>query len=276
MNVAALLAGSGLPAAEARALLAHLLGVPRERLIAHPDLAVDAAIVDQFDALARERRDGVPLAYLLGEREFYGRRFRVTPAVLVPRPETELLVERALACLAGMERPRVLDLGTGSGCIAITLALERPDAEVVAVERSAEALAVACGNASALGAPVCFMHGDWYAPVSGQFHCVVANPPYVAPGDPHLQALRHEPMGALVAQDDGLADLRRIVTGAPAVLHAGGWLAVEHGHDQAAAVRDLFAHAGFTGVSSARDLQGIERVTMGQRLTPRTAVAFHR
>jgi release factor glutamine methyltransferase len=264
MNVAALLTGSGLPVAEARALLAHLLSVPRERLVAHPELGVDAAVVEQFNALARDRRDGVPLAYLLGEREFYGRRFTVTPAVLVPRPETELLVERALACIAGVERPRLLDLGTGSGCIAITLALERPDAAVVAVDRSAEALAVASDNALALGAQVHFMHGDWYAPVSGQFHCIVANPPYVAPGDPHLQALRHEPIGALVAQGDGLADLRRIVSGAAAVLHAGGWLAVEHGHDQAAAVRDLFAHAGFTQVSSARDLQGIERVTLGQ------------
>lgn len=264
MNVAALLAGSGLPAAEARALLAHLLGVARERLVAHPELEVEAVIAEQLDALVRERRDGVPLAYLLGEREFYGRRFRVTRAVLVPRPETELLVEQALACVAGAERPRLLDLGTGSGCIAITLSLERPDAEVIAVDRSAEALAVARGNASTLGAQVCFLHGDWYAPVSNQFHCVVANPPYVAPGDPHLLALRHEPIGALVANDDGLADLRRIVSGAPAVLHAGGWLAVEHGHDQAAAVRELFAQAGFTGVSSARDLQGIERVTLGQ------------
>jgi release factor glutamine methyltransferase len=265
MSVAALLAGSGLPAAEARALLARLLGVARERLVAHPELAVEAAIAERFNALAGERRDGVPLAYLLGEREFYGRCFRVTRAVLVPRPETELLVEQALACVAGIACPRLLDLGTGSGCIAITLSIERPDAQVVAVDRNAEALAVATGNAAALGAPVTFLLGDWYTPVTGPFHCIIANPPYVTQGDPHLHALRHEPLGALVAAGDGLADLHRIAAGAPPLLHAGGWLAVEHGHDQGPTVRELFATHGLNEVSSLRDLQGIERVTLGQR-----------
>jgi release factor glutamine methyltransferase len=269
MTVAALLAGSGLPASEARALLALLLQRPREYLLAHPEIAVDAALGVRFDALAGARRDGVPLAYLLGEREFYGRSFSVTPAVLVPRPETELLVECALECLSGTSAatgmaPRVLDLGTGSGCIAISLALERPAAQVVAVDRSSAALDVARHNANALGARVEFLLGDWYAAVTGQFDLIVANPPYVAPGDPHLHALRHEPSAALVAADAGLADLRSIVTGAVRHLAPGGWLAVEHGHDQAAAVRELFAAQGFEDIASVRDLQGIERVVRGR------------
>lgn len=265
MNAAALVAGSGLPAAEARALLAHLLDVPRERLIAHPGLAVAASVAAAYQRLVGQRHEGVPLAYLLGEREFYGRPFKVTPAVLVPRPETELLVEQALARIATVRAPRVLDLGTGSGCIALTLALERPDADVLAVDQSHAALAVAQQNAERLRAPVCLRHGCWYAPVHGRFHLIVANPPYVAPGDAHLAALRHEPIEALVAAGDGLDDLRTIVRGAGGFLETGGWLAVEHGHDQAAAVRTLFTDSGFGEVSSARDLQGIERVTAGRQ-----------
>lgn len=262
-SVAELLAGCALPRAEARLLLAAALGAPVESLVARPERPVDGAAAARFALLAARRAGGEPVAYLLGDREFYGRRFAVSPAVLVPRPETELLVELALARLRARPASRVLDLGTGSGCIAVTLALEYPQAEVVAVDRSADALEVARSNAQRLGARVEFALGDWYAAVGGGFDLVVANPPYVAAADAHLADLRHEPRHALAAGDDGLADLRRIVAAAPAYLNGGGWLAVEHGHDQGAAVRALFAQAGFAGVETHRDLAGIERVCAG-------------
>jgi release factor glutamine methyltransferase len=262
-TVAELLAGAGLPRAEARLLLAAALGVPVESLIARPAQAVRAAQAARFAFLARRRAHGEPVAYLLGEKEFYGRRFVVSPAVLVPRPETELLVEAALRRLGGRREPRVLDLGTGSGCIAVTLALECPSAVVVAVDRSADALAVARSNALRHGAAVELLLGDWYEEVGGRFDLVVANPPYVAAADPHLRALRHEPRHALAAGPDGLDDLRVIIAGAPGHLNPGGWLAVEHGHDQGAGVRDLFTRAGLTAVETHRDLAGIERVCTG-------------
>ena len=264
MNTAGeLLASAALPRAEARRLLAHALGVPIESLIARPQQAVDSAAAARFATLAARRAGGEPLAYLLGEKEFYGRRFAVSPAVLVPRPETELLVGLALARLRTAPAPRVLDHGTGSGCIAITLALECPEAAVTAVDRSADALAVARANAQRLGATVEFVLGNWFEAVGGRFDLIVANPPYVAAADPHLAGLRHEPQHALVAGVDGLADLRRIVGGAPAHLNPGGALAVEHGHDQGASVRALFARAGFAGVETHCDLAGIERVCTG-------------
>lgn len=262
-SVLDLLAGSTLPRPEARLLLAAVLGVPVEALVAHPERIVDDRASAGFAALARRRAQGEPIAYLLGAREFYGRRFAVSPAVLVPRPETELLVELALSQLAGLTAPRVLDLGTGSGCIAITLALECPSATVLAVDRSAEALAIAGDNARRLGASVGFVLGDWYDSVAGRFDLIVANPPYVAIADPHLAELRHEPQPALVAGADGLADLRRIVAGAAAFLRPGGWLAVEHGHDQGFAVRELFSRTGFAAVRTHRDLAGNDRVCSG-------------
>lgn len=263
-SAGALLAGSGLARAEARRLLACALDVPIEALIAHPEQGVDAAAAARFTQLAARRRAGEPIAYLVGRREFYGRPFAVAPGVLIPRPETELLVELAVVQLRALPAPRVLDLGTGSGCIAITLALECRAAQVVAAERSAAALAVARRNAQALGASVEFVASDWYEAVAGDFEVIVANPPYVADGDPHLPDLRHEPRAALVAGADGLAELRRIVAGAPARLRAGGWLAVEHGHDQGAAVRTLFADAGFVAIETHRDAAGIERVCSGR------------
>lgn len=267
--VAELLARSGLPRAEARRLLAAVLGVPVERLVAHPEQRVDDGAAARFAATADRRARGEPAAYLLGEKEFFGHRFAVSPAVLVPRPETELLVELALPRLRARPASRVLDLGTGSGCIAITLALQYPAATVVAVDRSAAALEVAGSNARRLGARVEFIAGDWYEDVRGRFDLVVANPPYVAAADPHLHELRFEPMHALVAGADGLDDLRRIVAGAPAQLNSGGALLVEHGHDQAAGVRELFARAGFDGIETHRDLAGIERACAGtMRQTP--------
>ena len=217
-TVAQLLVASGLPALEARALLAHRLQVPRERLVAHPEAVVGAADADAFVALVRRRAAGEPLAYLLGAKEFYGRAFAVTPDVLVPRPETELLVDLAVERMRALERPRVLDLGTGSGCIAVTLALECPAARLTATDTSEGALAVARRNAEGHGAAVTFSVGDWYdaLPVDATFDLIVANPPYVAPDDPHLDALRFEPLQALTDRRDGLACLETIVQGAGA------------------------------------------------------------
>lgn len=262
-TAAALLAASTLPRGEARLLLAAALGTTVERLLASPEQPVETAIADRFAALAASRLAGEPIAYLLGAREFYGRRFEVTPAVLVPRPETEGLIEAALERLRSAAVPRVLDLGTGSGCIAVTLALECPAASVQAIDRSVEALAVARRNAARLGARVEFASGNWYEGIMQRFDLIVANPPYVADGDPHLHELRHEPRQALAAGVDGLDDLCQIVAGAPAHLAAGGWLAVEHGHDQGEAVRGLFALAGFTAIETRRDLAGLERICLG-------------
>ncbi len=270
MTVAQWLAASGLPLAEARALLAAALGVRRELLVAHPEHAVPDDAGERLAQLTERRRAGEPLAYLLGVREFYGREFAVGPAVLIPRPETELLVELALHRVARAAAPHILDLGTGSGCIAITLALELPHAAVTAVERSAEALHLAHHNAQRLGAQVEFLQGDWYAPLAAErrFDAVVANPPYVAAGDPHLKEgdLRFEPALALTDGSDGLACLRAVATGAPAHLAAAGWLGVEHGYNQGAAARELFAAAGFQDIATVRDAAGIERVTHGRAL----------
>jgi release factor glutamine methyltransferase len=268
VTVAQWLAASGLPLAEARALLAAALGVRRERLVAYPERAVPDDAGELFARFTERRRAGEPLAYLLGVREFYGREFAVGPAVLIPRPETELLVELALHRVARAEAPRIVDLGTGSGCIAITLALELPHAAVTAIERSAEALHLARRNAQRLGAHIELLQGDWYAPLEAErrFDAIVANPPYVAVGDPHLHEgdLRFEPALALTDGSDGLACLRAVVAGAPAHLAAAGWLGVEHGYNQGAAARELFAAAGFQDIATVRDAAGIERVTHGR------------
>ncbi|MBI4757205.1 MAG: peptide chain release factor N(5)-glutamine methyltransferase [Betaproteobacteria bacterium] len=265
-TVGAALAGARgrLPAAEARLLLGHVTGLSHAQLVARAERALTDDEAGRFESLLARRAAGEPVAYLLGEREFYGRPFAVTPAVLIPRPETELLVELALERLRDREAPRILDLGTGSGVLAVTLALERPDAQVVAVERSPEALRVAAANASRLGAAVEFTAGDWFAPIGTvRFDLIVANPPYVGEADAHLGQgdLRFEPRHALAAGPDGLADIRRIAAAAPVHLVPGGGLLLEHGYDQAAAVRTLLAAAGFKAVASWRDLAGIERVS---------------
>jgi release factor glutamine methyltransferase len=251
---------SGIVASEARALLAFTLGVPRESLIAQPRRQVPGASAARFRDLCARRLDGEPMAYLRNEREFFGRPFRVDRSVLIPRPETECLVEAALEALRGHTRPRVLDLGTGSGCIAITLALERDDAEVVATDVSEGALEVARANAAALGGRVRFVHGDWYAPIRERYHLIVSNPPYVAAGDPHLAELTSEPIAALSDGADGLSCLRAIVEGAPACLELRGTLAIEHGFDQSEAVRAMVKSKGFGSVHTRRDLAGVERV----------------
>jgi len=265
MTAGELLAASGLPALEARALLAHLTGWRREILIAFPEREPAADVAKRFAELAARRRAGEPLAYLLGSKEFYGRDFSVTPAVLVPRPETEMLVEFAVETLAGIEHPRIADLGTGSGIIAISVALERPGAQVNAVDISAAALEVARGNAVALGAAVDFRCGSWWSPLAGErFDLILSNPPYIAAKDEHLDVLGHEPRLALTDEGDGLACLRAIAAGAREHLKPGGWIAVEHGWDQGPATRALFEAAGLVQVSTLRDGAGLDRVTRGQ------------
>ena len=261
----------GLDAAEARleaqVLLGHALGRSRAWLIAHGGDALDAGQTAAFADLFERRWSGEPIAYILGEREFYSLDFKVTPAVLIPRPETELLVELALEHIPAGHPCRVLDLGTGSGAVAVTLALHRTQTEVVAVDQSAAALEVARENAQRLGAGnLRLIQSDWYGALGGEkFDLIVANPPYIAAADPHLAQgdLRFEPAAALASGADGLDDIRAIVRGATVHLKPGGWLLFEHGYDQAAACRELLIQAGFEQVASAADLAGIERVSYG-------------
>lgn len=266
-TVARLLAAARqrIPAAEARLLLGHVIGKSAAWLEAHRDdeLGVDS----EYSALVGRRAAGEPIAYLIGMREFYGRDFAVSPDVLIPRPETELLVDIAKAKVGAGKTARILDLGTGSACLAVTLALELPQACVTAVDVSPAALTVARDNAQRLGAQVEFVESDWFAALPPQrFDLIVANPPYVAASDPHLGEgdLRFEPMGALTDHADGLAAIRKIVAAAPVWLNAGGWLCFEHGWDQAAAARELLAVAGFAGIEQQRDLAGIVRASDGQ------------
>jgi release factor glutamine methyltransferase len=262
-----LLAASPLPRTEARALLSLVLAESRETLIAHPERPISPVDAQRFNELVARRMAGEPLAYLLSAREFYGRLFEVSPAVLIPRPETELLVEVGLELLAGRDAPRILELGTGSGCIAITLTLERRDAIVVATDISLPALTVARANAEALGARVSWIRSDWYSGLEheGPFDLIISNPPYVAVNDTHLDALSHEPTDALTDHGDGLACLRAVAAAAPRHLLPGGWLALEHGYDQASAVRALLASADLHDVGSRRDAAGIERVSLARR-----------
>lgn len=259
---------SGIERLDAQLLLLHVLGrEPGERawLVAHDTDPLPAPAAVAFVALAHRRADGEPVAYLTGRKEFFGLPLQVDARVLVPRPDTETLVEWARDVLAGRTAPAVIDLGTGSGAIALAIQSARPDAVVEAVDRSADALAVARANAQRLGLPVRFREAHWLDG-AGRYDLVVSNPPYVAEGDPHLTALRHEPRQALAAGPDGLDDLRAIVAAAPAHLRPGGWLLLEHGWDQAEAVRGLLAAAGFTEVASRADLAGIARCSGGRRL----------
>jgi release factor glutamine methyltransferase len=255
----------GLDRLDAQLLLAHRLARPRAWLIAHDDqeLSADQALAYCSD-LAR-RADGVPLAYLVGEREFHGLRLAVGPAVLVPRPDTEVLVDWALERLTGLGRPRVLDLGTGSGAIAVSLAHARPDAMVAATDIDAAALEVARANARVHGVRLECLLGAWWEPVAGRrFDLIVSNPPYIAADDPHLPALAHEPRHALTPGSDGLAALRVLAAGAGAHLVPGGHLLLEHGFDQGAPVRALLEAAGFEAIATQQDLAGHERCSGGR------------
>ncbi len=258
--------------ADAELLLAHAAGQTRAWVYAHSDDPLDdSAIRQTFERLLAARTAGQPMAYLLGEREFYGRAFKVTSEVLIPRPETELLVDLSLA-LDLPERARVVDVGTGSGCIALTLALERPDWQVAAVDISAGALAVALENSSRLGASrVALSRSDLLESLNGQvYDLIVSNPPYVAAHDPHLAQgdLRFEPELALSAGSNGLALVERLILHAGPLLASNGWLLIEHGHDQAAAVRSLLQCRGFVAIESWPDLAGIARVTGGRLPEP--------
>lgn len=265
-TIAAALSGSGLAAVDARLLLGHALQLSRTQLITQSARQLTADEAAQIAHLFARRQAGEPVAYLLGEREFYGLAFKVSSAVLIPRPETELLVELAAERLpAG---GHALDLGTGSGAIAVTLAHLRSDATVSAVDVSLEALTVARLNAAQHQLQVTFIHSDWFASISSQpFDLIVANPPYIVDGDPHLQQgdVRFEPLNALTDHADGLACLRTIIEQAPAYLKTAGWLLLEHGYDQASAVRNLLTARGFADVQSWDDLAGIARVS-GARL----------
>jgi release factor glutamine methyltransferase len=265
-TVAALQATLPLDPLENRILLCHALDLTRVGLITNSERVVNQTEAAHLTALVARRQGGEPIAYIVGQREFFGLPFRVSPAVLIPRPDTELIVELALERLA--PRARLLDMGTGSGAIAVSVAHTRPDALVTGLDVSEEALAVARANAAANGAAVRFLRSDWFAALENdEFDLIASNPPYIASGDAHLAQgdLRFEPSAALTDFADGLAALRTIIKGAPAHLVPGGWLLLEHGYDQAAAVRALLADAGYGEVQSWRDLGGIERVSGGRR-----------
>jgi len=266
--MAQLIAQSGLPPLEARMLLERTLGKTRAWLIAHADETASTEAEQAFALLAARRRDGEPIAYILGEREFYGLDFKVAPVVLIPRPETELLLELALARIPGNTAARVLDLGTGSGAIAVALAKERPQARLTAVDVDYAALSIARANAKRHGVSVRFFCGDWFGALPGEsFDLIVSNPPYVAAGDPHLELgdLRFEPQRALLGGADGLDCIRAIIAKAGAHLLPGAWLLIEHGYDQAGACRALLNAAQYRQGQTWPDLAGIPRVSGGTR-----------
>ncbi|MBI5891979.1 MAG: peptide chain release factor N(5)-glutamine methyltransferase [Nitrosomonadales bacterium] len=255
---------------EVQTLLQHVLQVPRAYLLAHPEQVPEAKQQAAYDAILQRRLQGEPIAYLLGEREFFGLNLKVTPATLIPRPDTELLVELALQRVPQNKVCRVLDLGTGSGAIALAIAHSRPGAAVTAIDAAEAALQVARENARRLGiANVVFQRSDWFAALNGQrFDLIVSNPPYVATGDRHLVRgdVRFEPRSALVSGEDGLDDIRRIVSQTESYLEREAWLLLEHGYDQAARVRGIFQQYGFGEIFSAKDIAGIDRVSGGVKL----------
>lgn len=272
----------GLDRLDAQLLLLHALGRSahdRAWLLAHDLDVLAPEVLAGFDALAHRRAAGEPLAYITGHKEFFGLDLQVDARVLVPRPDTETLVEWALEISDAISvRPEpveasvpaisVIDLGTGSGAVALALKHARPGLRVSATDASADALQVARANAARLQLVVEFIQGSWLAPIGGRYHAIVSNPPYIAAQDPHLNALTHEPLRALASGEDGLQDIRQIILQARAHLHPGGWLLLEHGYDQAAAVRALLQEAGFEVVQSRLDLSGIERCS-GGRTPPR-------
>jgi release factor glutamine methyltransferase len=270
MNVTAALQaaqGTGANRTDARYLLCYLLGVDRAWLIQHDDANLPPETATRFAALCQRLAAGEPLAYLTGEREFHGLRLAVAPGVLIPRPDTEVLVDWALDCLRARHSPhaRVIDLGTGSGAVALAIAHRHPNVQVLATDVSPAALDQARANAHRLGlTQVAFCAGSWWAAVAAQtFDLAVSNPPYIAGDDPHLVALRHEPRAALTPGGDGLDDLRRLCADAGRHLNPGAWLLLEHGWDQGAAVRTLLRQAGFAQVQSRLDLAGHTRCSGG-------------
>lgn len=264
---------AGLMPIEAEFLMLVALGKPitdRAWLRTNPDHPLPAPTATLFQALAKRRLQNEPIAYITGQKEFYGVPLRIDARVLDPRSDTETLVDWALEVLVDSASPRVVDLGTGSGAIALAIKHRRSDALVVAIDASTDALALAKSNAEQLGLNVVFMSGNWLEPLTtahspqhADFQLIVSNPPYIAEGDPHLSALRHEPISALTSGPDGLMDIRHIIQTAPCHLCSGGWLLMEHGYDQEEAVRDLMQRQGFENVQSRKDLAGIARCTGG-------------
>lgn len=257
----------GLERIDAQMLLLHVLGQPdagRAWLLTHDSDLLSAQQTQDFAALCAQRLDQVPVAYLTGRKEFFGLPLQVDARVLDPRADTETLVEWTLEVVAHMPQPRLADLGTGSGAIALALQSQRPDAEVLAVDYSLDALQVAQANAERLGLQVRFQHSSWLEQVAGRFQAIASNPPYIAEDDPHMPALRHEPRQALTSGADGLDDIRQICAQAVDRLLPGGWLLIEHGWQQAAEVRAILRHNGFAQVQSRLDLAGIERCSGGQ------------
>ena len=267
MNIAQALAqahGLGLDRLEAQTLMLHALGRDRHDrawLLLHDTDEPSLSILKAFNALVQRRLQHEPIAYLTGSQDFHGLNLVVDPRVLVPRPDTETLVDWALSL--GLEQAQVLDLGTGSGAIALALKHAQPAWQVSAVDASADALVLARGNAQALSLAVNFVHSNWFAQLQGKFDLIVANPPYIAEGDPHLPALNAEPRQALVSGVDGLDDIRHIIAHAPKHLHPGAWLLLEHGFDQAPQVCALLETHGFLQVQSRVDLAGIKRCSGG-------------
>lgn len=258
----------GLPRLESQILLLHALSKPlhdRAWLLAHDTDELAPSAVATFEGFVQRRLRHEPIAYIVGQKEFFGLTLKIDSRVLDPRDDTEVLVEWALACAASVAAPRFLDLGTGSGAIALAIQSQRPQAQVTAVDASPEALSLAGQNAKNLSLAVSFLESDWLAQVKGQFEVIVSNPPYIEANDPHLARLHHEPLAALVSGQDGLEDIRQIIDNAPKHLVQGGWLLIEHGWQQAPAVRALLAAAGYQNVQSKLDLAGIERCSGGQK-----------
>ena len=270
-TIGSLLRESGLPRAEAELLLRSLLGRERVYLIAHAEAAIDSRQARTAQDWFARRRAGEPIAYITGRREFYGVALRVTPDVLIPRPETELLVELALERIPQASAARVLELGTGSGAVAVALAKERPGLKIIATDISEAALAVARRNAREHGAAIDFVRSDWFETLGlERFDLIVSNPPYVAAGDSHLERgdVRFEPRLALVGGEDGLACLRIIAAHARRWLRPGGWLLLEHGYDQKEPCVELLREFGYIDVEGFEDLAGVPRVCSGHRSGP--------
>ena len=251
-----------LPRLDCELTLCHILEVNRASILARPERPLSADQFIEANRWADELRNDVPFAYLAGEQDFWGLNLAVSPNVLVPRPETELLVESALALIKN--DANILDLGTGSGAIALAIASECTDAKVTGIDISIDALLVAKQNSASLGIDVTFKESSWFESLTGRWQIIVSNPPYIDPADPHLEHLHAEPQQALIADEQGVADLRKIITEAPSYLENKGWLLLEHGFDQAQQVRSLLEQSGFQAVASHRDLANIERVTQGQ------------
>ena len=256
----------GLDRLDAQWLLLHVLGktdADRAWLLAHDADPLEHEVATAFRALSLRRAKGEPLAYIVSYKEFFGLRLMVDARVLIPRPDTETLVQWVLHVSQGMLKPKILDLGTGSGAVAIALA-HSLKTRVTATDFSMDALAVAEQNAKQLGADVAFIRSDWLDKVSGHYHVIASNPPYIEGGDPHLAALTHEPLSALTAGNDGLDDIKKIIQQAPKHLRPGGWLLLEHGYNQAVAVCELLIEHGFKDVQCRMDLAGITRCSGGK------------